>query len=243
MEKILLLLLFSCVTSSYSQSINSYKYVIVPAKFDFVKEPDQYNLNAITKSLLEKYGFTVFFDTDVLPVEIIDSNCNKLYADLKSDGNFIKTKLILYLKDCKKNILFQGDGESREKDLGTSYNMALREIGKDFYTFYYTYNGKDGMNGESKTPIAAATPIAASPSQTAAAPGSEMLFAQPLANGFQLVDSTPKVIMKILRTGSKDVFIAEKAQAKGILYNKNGVWTFEYYSAEKLITETYNIKF
>ena len=46
------------VSNVYSQSnLNDYKYIIVPNKFDFLKEKDQYQLNSLAAFLFNKYGF------------------------------------------------------------------------------------------------------------------------------------------------------------------------------------------
>jgi hypothetical protein len=69
----LLLLLFS--VSAYAQNtINNYKYVMVPEKFSFLKQPNQYRLNALTKALLEDKGFTVYYENE-LPQEIANNKC------------------------------------------------------------------------------------------------------------------------------------------------------------------------
>ena len=49
------LLILSTTTSLWAQlSINDYKYVSVPDKFDFLKSNDQYQLNSLTKFFLKK---------------------------------------------------------------------------------------------------------------------------------------------------------------------------------------------
>ena len=54
------LLALSVNMSSWAQmSLNDYKYVSVPEKFDFLKSNDQYQLNSLTFFLLKKKGFTV----------------------------------------------------------------------------------------------------------------------------------------------------------------------------------------
>lgn len=70
-----------------------------------------------------------------------------------------------------------------------------------------------------------------------------VLYAQELSNGYQLVDSTPKIRMKLLKSSSPDVFIAESGTINGVVYAKNGQWFFEYYNANELVTEELNIKF
>ena len=68
-----------------------------------------------------------------------------------------------------------------------------------------------------------------------------ILFAQPIANGFQLVDSTPKVIYKIKKTGMFNVYLVDGKQA--IIYQLDANWIIEYYENEKLKTQILNIKF
>ena len=53
-------LLIAFQNFTFAQSdINNYKYVSVSDRFDFLKTSDQYQLNSLTKFLLNKSGFTV----------------------------------------------------------------------------------------------------------------------------------------------------------------------------------------
>lgn len=70
-----------------------------------------------------------------------------------------------------------------------------------------------------------------------------VLYAQELPNGYQLVDSTPKIRMKLLKSSSPNVYIAESGTINGVVYIENGKWFFEYYNANELVTEALNIKF
>ena len=69
------------------------------------------------------------------------------------------------------------------------------------------------------------------------------LFAQPIENGFQLVDTTPKMILKIYKTSVNNIFLGTKENFNGIVYQKNENWFFEYYLNGKLISEVFTIKF
>ncbi|WP_149274818.1 hypothetical protein [Pareuzebyella sediminis] len=69
------------------------------------------------------------------------------------------------------------------------------------------------------------------------------LYAQELDNGYQLVDSTPKIRLKIFKSSKPNFFMAEGEGRKGVLYQKDDKWLFEYYSGDELITEELNIKF
>jgi|SRR6218665_9634 len=250
MKKIFVLCFFLSVFTGIAQSVNDYQYVIVPAKFSFLKKPNEYGLNMLTKKLLEKYGFVTFYDTDEFPVEVGDYNCNKLYADVEKDGSFVNTKLRVVLKDCKGNTLFATEnGKSKEKEYGPAYIEALRGTAKSFDDLQYKYNGSvigieksivkttnDGTAVKTEIiPVVTSTPVAPK--------GKDVYFAQPILNGFQLVDTAPKVIMKIYNTNSKDLFIAEKGELKGVLRNDAGNWVFEHYADGKLQSEAVYIKF
>ena len=58
--------------------------VIVPNRFSFQKTDNEYQLNVLTKFLLEKQGFKVYVESEV-PAELIQQPCNALKADVKND--------------------------------------------------------------------------------------------------------------------------------------------------------------
>jgi hypothetical protein len=68
-----------------------------------------------------------------------------------------------------------------------------------------------------------------------------VLYAQAIENGFQLVNTAPVVVFQVFRTKVKDVFIIK--DKNGILYKNNINWIAEYYNGSKLIVEKYQIKF
>ena len=118
MKKYSILLLLFVMSFCYAQEINQYKYALIPSKFDFLKETDQYQLNSLTKFLMEKQGFVAFLDNDDnMPEEMMISNCSKVFVEVTSNGNFMATKLTVVLKDCKGKVLFTSEqGKSKEKD-------------------------------------------------------------------------------------------------------------------------------
>jgi methionine synthase II (cobalamin-independent) len=69
---------------------------------------------------------------------------------------------------------------------------------------------------------------------------SGMLYAQPIDNGFQIVDTTPKKVMILQNSGVKDVFKVEGKKA--IVYKKGDVWMYSE-SGDILKGEVINIKF
>ncbi len=69
------------------------------------------------------------------------------------------------------------------------------------------------------------------------------LYAQELPNGYQLVDSTPKIRMKIEKTSMPDYYLAKVDDTSGTVFKKNGTWFFEYYADGELVSEELDIKF
>lgn len=229
----------------YSQNINDYEYVLVPAKFSIFKENNKFRLNSNVKLLLQKYGFKSHFASDSVPNEIANTNCKKLYADIEKDNNFFTTKVKIVLRDCYGKIIFQTDfGSSKEKELVIAYNQALREAGKSFDKLNYHYNGKNGGVTETISEInkdVTETPETDVSSTTNTS--ESFYFAQTTAYGFQVIDNEPKVILRLYTTSQKNIFIAKKGEIEGVVLQRNGEWFFEFYENGKLISELLKLKF
>jgi len=267
MKRYFLVLFLLLPLLGYSQNtINNYKYVVVPEKFSFLKQNDQYLLNSLTKALLQDKGFTVYFDNAELPSEIANNKCRALSADLLEKSGMFTTSLTLVLKDCQGNIILKSkEGKSREKDYRAAYDMALRDA---LTSVTYTYNASAS---ESAPPVAGTT-VAAAPEKsiaiTTTAPAVPVkspvaapttpakatteavpnqpagtLYAQAIANGYQLIDTTPKIVLTLLKTSAENYFIASNATANGIVLKKGEDWVFEYYKDGKLISEKLLVKF
>ncbi|NHF58253.1 hypothetical protein FK220_002790 [Flavobacteriaceae bacterium TP-CH-4] len=73
--------------------------------------------------------------------------------------------------------------------------------------------------------------------------GQGLLYAQEIPNGYQLVDSSPKVVLKIFNTSVTDVYTAQSDNRTGVVYKKEGKWFYEYYVGEDLTVQELNIKF
>jgi len=69
------------------------------------------------------------------------------------------------------------------------------------------------------------------------------LYAQETANGYQLIDTTPKKVLTLLKTSMQDYFIAEDGAANGVVFKRNGEWFFERYISSKLVSQKLQIKF
>lgn len=239
----LLLTVFLAVTARSQNSINNYKYVLVPERFEFLKSDNQYGVNALTKALLDGVGFTTFMTNGVLPAEVAANKCNALKVEVVEKKKFLTTVLTLLLKDCLGNIVFKSEeGKSREKEWEAAYAEALRNTFTSLNAAQYKYDSTVA------TQVMPATVSAVPASVPAGIPAtvtenSNVLYAQANSNGYQLIDTTPKKVMTLLKTSMQDNFIADDGVSKGIVFKKNGEWFFEYYKDDKLVSLKLNIKF
>jgi hypothetical protein len=111
----------------------------------------------------------------------------------------------------------------------------------------YQYNGKNDATAPAPVvPVAPETPQPVTPQ--ASTPFADtnpelFFFAQPITNGFQIVDSEPRVIMRLFNTSQKNVFIGVKEDTRGVVILKNNQWVFEYYENSKLVSEPLKLRF
>lgn len=242
---IILLLAFGCLAGHSQSSINNYKYVLVPETFSFLKQKDLYRLNSLTKTLLQDIGFIAYFDNNELPSELANNKCNALQAEVTSHNSMFATKLTLLLKDCKGNIVFKSkEGISREKEFALAYRMSLEEAFSSLRQANYVYQPAPNTNNQTQsiTPAANPAPIQNIPA-TGASITAGMLYAQPITNGYQLIDTTPKTVLRIFKSSANNYFIAENESTHGIVFKSDDSWIFEYYKDGKLMAEKLLIKF
>jgi hypothetical protein len=249
--KFLFLLLF---ISGYcfSQSVNDYVAVIIPVKYDFVKTDNQYRLNTLTKLNLQKSGFQAFYTSESIPKEYND-RCSLLYVDVVKESGFMITKLYVVFKDCNGKVVFKSEtGKSKEKDFEVAYSEALNNAFVSVNALHYKYNGGTANNQNTATPtpnmpvaVTAVVATAVSPNLVGNSGTNNVftLFAQPIKNGYQLVDNTPKVVMKVYSTTNPSFYLATKENIQGALISKDNQWFFEYYDKETLMSEKIAVKF
>jgi hypothetical protein len=274
-----LLIAASFTVAGHAQNnINSYKYVLVPKKFDFVGEEDEYGLNSTTKTVLEQKGFVVFWNNGSLPPDLAANRCSALFVEVTRRKAFLSTNLTFSLKDCSGNIVFKSkEGKSTEKEWYVAYDQALRNALSSLNSVPYKYDSTLPAQPQQLPATPATTPgtIPATPTQapvsTASASSSQQpvstasasspqtpvpappaaadmtgtLYAQPMPSGYQLIDTTPKKVLTLLKTSLQDCFLAETVAgaSNGIVFKKNGEWFFEYYKDGTLVSQKLAIKF
>lgn len=146
---VLILIMFIFSFPILGQEINTYRYVVVPDKFEFTKEADMYKLNSLTEFLFHKYGFDAFLEGEELPEGIKQDRCSALYADVEESSGLFMTRLKVTLKDCRNNVIFVSEeGTSREKDYKAAYHEALRQAFKSIEELNYIYKPESVIASE-----------------------------------------------------------------------------------------------
>ncbi len=79
--------------------------------------------------------------------------------------------------------------------------------------------------------------------EKAEAPVKNLLYAQPTENGYQLVDSTPKVVLKLIKTSVDNIFLVDDDTRSGMVFKKGDKWLLEYSDSNGKQQEELNIKF
>ncbi len=257
-------------------SLNGYKYVIVPKKFDFQKTEDKYELNSLTKFLFDKEGFITLFDSEKIPQELYKNPCMGLKAIIKDESNMLMIKVVIELIDCSDDTVMTSiEGKSKIKELKRGYQEAVRRAFQSVKNLNYKYDGSlpaatkklQEPDNKGKTLLVETVAVEAivpktnseevaldkidgieeEVSQTTPktientnATGA-VLYAQAKPYGFQLVDSTPKVVYLLQKSSLKDVYILKNKN--GIIHKVNGIWIAEYYESNTLIKMELTIKF
>ncbi len=141
MKKILTtLFIFGGIFFSSAQSINEYKYIIIPESFEFLGEENKYQLNSLTKFLFEREGFNTLMRSEGKPADLKKNGCLGLNTELVNDSGLFVTKLVLKLKDCNGQVVFSSEeGRSREKEYQKAYHEALRDAFQSIVELDYEY--------------------------------------------------------------------------------------------------------
>lgn len=272
MKNIFFILMFLFCSVLFGQELlNNYKYIIVPKQFDNFKEQNQYQTSTLLKFLFVEKGFNVVYD-DKLPIELKTNRCNALVAEIEDNSNMFTTKTTITLKDCESMVVFKTrEGISKTKEFKGAYSEAIRDAFRSFSNYTYEYSNSTSepikvsienyaKSQEIEQPIESTKVIEIEQAEIETAVvdvktimaevkstpiiSESSLYAQSILNGYQLVDNTPKIIMKIYKTTQATVFLGEETSgANGLVFNRGGVWIFEYYENEKLKEKQLDIKF
>ncbi len=235
MKNLILIFCFLFSFNGLSQVLNEYQYVIVPTKFDFLKEENEFRLSTIVKNDLEKLGFIAFYENNI-PKEIAFNNCEVLKVDLIKDETFLWKTMNLVFKNCQNVVIFRSEEvRSKEKEFKLAYIECVKKIFESLKKINYKYKENviqsSTLHQNQKSTIINTAEI------------NEVLTAVKTTTGYLLKDKLTNTIYKLTSSGKSDIFLAQKGEKKGILYQKDKDWVFEYTNDIQLVTEIVNIKF
>lgn len=239
------------------ENLDKYKYIIVPEKFEFAKEKDQYQTSSITKFLLEKKGFKVFISEEEYPKELVKNRCLAAVANVVDKSSMFTIKTQIEFRDCFNKVVYTSQvGKSKIKDYKRGFQEAIRNAYNSMEELEYKYNGnlvevveekkedevivkKDAVKVET-TPV---LPVVKEVVETSKKQEMNLpiLYAQPKGNGYQLVNTTPEIVFLVLKTSKENSFILKNKN--GTLYKNGDFWVAEYYKNDELVKEKYQIKF
>jgi hypothetical protein len=257
------LLLILLVQLGHAQ-LDRYKYIVVPMQFEGFKKVNQFRTSTLVKYLFTREGFNVVYD-DKIPADLASRPCSALKVRLVDDSSLFLTKIKIALEDCYGQVVFETpEGKSKIKEYEPAYREAIEGAFDVLVGTGYSYNPSEKEPAEG--PVAPPTqaerlldppPVEKEPAAVTAAAAAvaaekvveeteaaELWYAQAVDNGFQLVDSSPKVQMKLVKTTQEDTYIAMVDDAPmGMVYKKEGQWWHEYYEEGKVRLRKLRIKF
>ncbi|MCM8567796.1 hypothetical protein NE848_00265 [Gramella jeungdoensis] len=144
---------FGVIFISAGQSLNQYKYILIPETYEFTGEVDQYRLNSMTKFLFEKEGFNTLMKTEDKPADLKQNPCLGITTKLENNSGIFVTKLVLKLEDCYGNVVFTSkEGRSREKDFEVAFQEALREAFESIKKLDYLYDSSASISANIPQP-------------------------------------------------------------------------------------------
>ncbi|MCB6098968.1 hypothetical protein [Flavobacterium psychrophilum] len=255
MKKYFSILVFALISSvTYSQSsLNDYEMAIIPSKFEFQKEDNQYRISSTIKAFLKQKGFEAYVSTDVLPEGFLDYNCNKIFVNVLEENTLFSTRIKIEFKNCKQLVLFTTDlGESREKELGKGYNQALLLALKSFDKARYKFSGKTYYDEEAQEKIKSRDVHSISSEVTKITKSEKGVTYEKVTKQDALV--TSEVFVKVVnqanqqelllyKTSREGIYLCNQNGKNGVIFAKDEVWFFEYLENEKLISEKLDVNF
>lgn len=226
------------------------KTIIVPQKFSIFKENNQFNTSFLTKSFFEKEGFTVFLDGNNLPPALANNRCSAFFVDLQEENTLFITKLTVFVKDCRNNILATStQGKSRNKDNNKAYNEALRMAlksleGQTNFENKITDNEAviKAVEIEKEEEIVE-NKVAKTEEIVEKTTSKTTLISEPTKSGYMLRNENNSIVFELFKTSNPTIFIAKKGNTNGIFTLKNNFSTFESYQNGELKVENVSVSF
>lgn len=243
MKKALFLLVLFITIQGFSQALNSYKYLIVPAKFEFQKQENQYGLNSLMEAYFKQQGFTVLYDKNMMKESSINP-CDAIYANVIRENSMFNTRITVQLKNCEgKQLLVSPAGNSRSKEFDMAHKEAMRVALKSIPNQNYVFSENGGQKELPTIKGYVDNVKQIIDPKKEITKTKDLLTVETLTNGYLLIDiATSQVFLKLYNTSSRDIFIGTSNSRSGIVFRNAEKITFEYVLDNKVIIEILNVK-
>ena len=232
MKKILIIFIAFFSIASFGQK----QIILISNKYEFQQVNNEYNINNMLKAILTSNNYEVYYENDLLPLDIAQNRCKALTGVLIDKSNMFLTKLKFQIKDCQNNILFESaEVKSKEKDMQLGYIEAIKLLSPELKKYKPVQIQKQEVV-ETK-PVLAETPIL-SEFKTFLNCKKEDVF-----NGFHITEirnSDGFVLLNLKKTKNPNVFIAFKEDANGVFTLNGNKGVFEYYLDDRYMVEEYS---
>ena len=189
---------FGTLSQGYAQSpLDGYKYIIVPKKFDFLEEENQYRVNSQTKYLFDKNGYTTLLKGSDYPEDLKKNPCLGAEAKVIDESNSFTTKVRVSVSNCLGQVVFTSEeGRSKEKTYPKTYSLALNSAFESVAALRYEYNPDlaivpGAVASADTTQVAEAEPVQAEPAAVQAEPAVETESAAEMAQAEPVVNAAP----------------------------------------------------
>ena len=236
--------------------LNKYKYIVVPTKFDVFKKENQFQTSTLIKYLLTNEGYNAVYN-NALPIDLMGNPCLALRTNLVDNSSLFSTKVKLSLVDCNGVVIFETqEGSTRVKEYKQAYKEAISEAFGSLRGLNYTYEPKENEKASETVTISFENDIRSlegdsnnnasgvaekkesDPSKEQmvrpqiqelkeGSSGKDVLYAQPIEGGYQLVDATPKIVYVLKATSAPDIFLITKDGKNGVIFKDEGKWYVE----------------
>ncbi|MBC2839607.1 hypothetical protein [Robiginitalea sp. SC105] len=161
----------SCFFTGRAQ-FNSYKYMVVPTRFEDFRKTNQHQTSTILKYYLVEKGLPAVYDAQQ-PKEIKVDPCQAAYVNLRDESGMFQTRVVVEFSDCEGNILLETrQGSSKIKDYDSAYKEAIADALESLSGVKYTYNPPATAGGDPA--VAASASVAATRADVADSPSREM---------------------------------------------------------------------
>ena len=238
MKKILVIFIVLFSIASFGQK----QIILISNKYEFQKEPNSNNINNMLKAILVSNNYQVYFEEEVLPLEIAQNKCNALKGILVDKSNVFLTKVKFQIKDCQNNLLFEtAEVRSKEKDIQLGFMESIKLLSPELKKYKPVVITPKEVVVETKPAevesiVATESPLV-SEFKTFLNCKKEEVF-----NGFHVTEiRNPEgfVLLTMQKTKNPNIFIAFKEEANGVFTLNGNKGVFEYYFEGKYIVEEY----